>query len=175
MGAVAERYRVEGAELLDQMPGRLSVLDDRQWRDLSAHMAHRQAMAEAAVDHRPATQARRPVAPPDREPVPAPAAAQSVGTDQSATAAETAPPEPPGAAPAGGTDVATSALGSWSAPAWSPPVPAAVADSARDGRIGQDVDPPVDGHVDGRESVPETGSTGPARPGLAPDPPPWAS
>jgi triphosphatase len=41
MGSVAERYRVEAAELLDKMPKQLSVLSGKEWRELNELMEKR--------------------------------------------------------------------------------------------------------------------------------------
>lgn len=49
MGAVAERYRAESAQLLAQMPKRLTLLKGKEWQHLADHMAAAQAESLAAV------------------------------------------------------------------------------------------------------------------------------
>jgi CHAD domain-containing protein len=64
MGAVAERYRVEAEELLAQMPGRLRVLEGREWKDLTSHMRRRRIEATPSEPARRITRPAAAVTPP---------------------------------------------------------------------------------------------------------------
>lgn len=118
MGAVAEHYRVESLELLEQMPRHLTVLQGKEWDDLASHMGRRRLEAMATI---PAPRPSRPLA--------------------GALAATTAPlvpaPAPPAPMPltstaatapaADRTTPADAALSTWPDTAWEPPATAETA------------------------------------------------
>jgi CHAD domain-containing protein len=145
MGAVAERYRIESAGLLDRMPERLEILHGRYWRDLEAHMEQRKD-EEAVI---------APLRQVVRRAGPAPAGAVPDGVTAGGTAEF--PPAPAPATPA--TPAAPAALAAardaWSAPAWSSPEPA--------GALPVDTAPVSVPHVAG------TGAGSPVEPAAADD------
>jgi hypothetical protein len=59
MGAVAERYRAESAQLLAGMTDRLALLHGKEWRNMAGHMDRRREETLAALPPPPAP---RPVA-----------------------------------------------------------------------------------------------------------------
>jgi len=99
MGAMAEHYRSESAQLLAGMPKRLKVLEGAEWRELRAHMdRHRTPPVSSAPEpqgpvraplERAVTEGAAPVLEPVELPVPVPVA-----------------------------PVATTALAAWPVPVW---------------------------------------------------------
>jgi CHAD domain-containing protein len=102
MGGIAERYRIEAAELLAGMPDQLEILRSDEWRELAALMERRQLQSLAAP---PLGLARRPArrTPPvatENPPTPTaePRPIATVGAWLGAAPSESAAPEPQGPA-----------------------------------------------------------------------------
>jgi CHAD domain-containing protein len=86
MGALAARHQLASAQLMAQIPARLSRLEDREWQDL-AHLMEQRRVAAVREQPAPAIQASVSAPPPDGPPPP---------DDPPQVEPDTDPPEPAG-------------------------------------------------------------------------------